>query len=206
MAVPAIISQTSIDRFLEHIKTANKPSKVTNTYIKSVGFKSSNDSALITTFKALGFIDGSGSPTDRWQQYRDKNKATKALGDGVKDCYSALFAIYPDANRKDDEAIANWVRSSTEYSSEVVKRAVRTFKNLVSKSSFDDDSPDGLRVEQEDMPAEHVAPVAPIIRSNVGTSVNINIELQLPATTDPKIYENFFIAMKKYLIDDESKS
>ena len=208
MAVPVVFSPKSIDRFLEHIRTANKPPKVTTAYIKSVGFKSSNDSALITTFKSLGFIDNGGTPTDRWQQYRgDKERAGKVLGNGIKECYADLFAIYPDAYRKDDEAVANWIRSNSTHSNDIVKRAVSTFKALVSKATFEagsDDTPVGPETPGNGQAGTPPVTPPPVHLNNPATpAVNINIELQLPATTDPKVYENFFAAMKKYLKDND---
>jgi len=118
------------------ISTAGVPAKVDTNYLKSVGLKSGNDAALVKIFKSLGFLDGSGVPTDKWRSYKDSTKSKKVLGEAIKTTYSGVFSIYPDANRKDDEAIRNW------------------------------------------------------------------IELQMPPTNDPVIYENFFAAMKKYLLDD----
>jgi hypothetical protein len=36
-----------------------------------------------------------------------------------------------------------------------------------------------------------------------GPAININIQLQLQATEDAKVYDNFFAAMKKHLFPSE---
>jgi hypothetical protein len=65
-----LTNPAKIREFLLKIKTVGVPEKVTNNYLVSVGFKSSNDRALITVLKSLKFVDSSGKPTTRWQHYR----------------------------------------------------------------------------------------------------------------------------------------
>jgi len=208
MSVPVTKSQRSISKFLTHIEEAGIPPKVTNSYLKGAGFTSSNDSALIPVFKSLGFIDSSSSPTERWKQYRNKSESKRVLGQAIKECYSTLFSMYPDADRKDDEAIANWIRSNTTFAGITVTRAVATFKALIAHASFDEVTTKA----NASTPTETTTTSRPKPSLNTVThssnipSVNINIELQLPATNDPKVYENFFSAMKKHLIDNEGQS
>ena len=57
--------------------------------------------------------------------------------------YASLFATYPDANRKDAEALLAFVRSKTSYAAETQKLAVRTFKTLCEFGDFEVDAPEG---------------------------------------------------------------
>lgn len=182
----------------------------TLSFLKSVGFKSGNDTSLIGVFKLLGFIDASQSPTQTWIDYRDKSRSSKVLGAAIKTAYSDLFTLYPDAHRKDDEAIRNWIRSTTTAGEATVQRATATFKALVAKADFDNIDPtDATHVATATAatlpvtPQGYVAPATPQLGRH-NPAVNINIELQVPATNDPKVYENFFAAMKKHLLDDAS--
>jgi hypothetical protein len=199
--IPVTQSAGSIARFLKHIQTAGVPAKVNNPYLKAVGFKSSNDSALLLILKAINFIDASGTPTDKWSQYRDATQAGAVLAESIKACYSGLFDIYPDAERKDDEAIANWIRTNTTFSGITVGRAVKTFKALCAEADF---SAQKAAAAVTGAPPASGAPATTVVPA-VGRqtpSVNINIELQLPSTNDPEVYENFFKAMKKYLLEE----
>lgn len=199
--IPILQSTKALERFLAHIHDASIPPKISIAYLKSVGFKSGNDGALIPTFKALGFIDGAGIPTETWKQYRDKTMASKVLGQAIKECYSGLFEIYPDANRKDNEAIANWIRTATGFAGVTVDRAVRTYKALVGHAEFTDEPLPATTKIEPTVPT--VTPQQTVVMpSTGGPSVNINVELHLPASNDPKIYENFFKAMKEYLLED----
>jgi hypothetical protein len=111
VTLPVTQNAGSIARFLKHIQSAGVPPKVNHPYLKSVGFKSSNDAALIGVLKAIDFIDPAGTPTERWKEYRDTTKAGGVLAEAIRACYGGLFQIFPDAERKDDEAISNWVRT-----------------------------------------------------------------------------------------------
>lgn len=207
--LPTIVSPKSIDRFLAVISSAGVPAKVNTNYLKSVGLKSGNDASLIRIFKSLGFLDGSGVPTEKWRAYKDSTKSRKVLGEAIKTTYSGVFAIYPDAHRKDDEAIRNWIRTETGGSDVAVQRMLSVFKTLVGNAEFEGLDEMGQAIAIEASPVTQTAPVGvpaqvvstPVV-SKSGPVVNVNIELQIPPTNDPVIYENFFAAMKKYLLDD----
>ena len=201
--LPVTQSAGSISRFLKHIQSAGVPPKVNNPYLKSVGFKSSNDAALIGILKAIGFIDGAGSPTDRWKDYRDATKARVVLADGVRTCYAGLFQIFPDADRKDDEAISNWIRSNSEFSGLTVERAVRTFKALCMEADFTTPAIEStVSVDSQQAGPPQNTSAMPVFSNTSGPSVNVNIELQLPSTNNPEVYDNFFKSMKKHLFDE----
>jgi hypothetical protein len=66
---PYMVSNNKIGPILEKIRTAAKPSKFTNEFLKHVGFTSSNDRAIIPLLKKLGFLSDDGVPTE----YLDNN-------------------------------------------------------------------------------------------------------------------------------------
>jgi uncharacterized protein DUF5343 len=59
-----------IPSLLNKIREVGIPPKVTVQWLKSIGFKSSNDSSLLGILKLIGFIDSSAVPTSRWSKYR----------------------------------------------------------------------------------------------------------------------------------------
>ena len=204
VSAPNTASVGSIPRFLKHIQIAGIPSKVTNPYLKSVGFKSSNDTALIGILKALDFIDHGGVPTSRWTAFRDTKKAKIVLASAIRNTYAGLFEVYPDADRKDDEAIANWIRSNTGFSGVTVERAVRTFKMLCSEADFSSPLPGDSEAYAATMGSSSTAAASTVsLPAPQGhPSVNINIELHLPSTNDAEVYDNFFKSMKAHLFNE----
>ena len=90
--------------------------------------------------RAVGIVDASGKP-ELWEALRTEDRA--AFAAGMRKHYASLFATYPDANRKDAEALLAFVRSKTSYAAETQKLAVRTFKTLCEFGDFEVDAPEG---------------------------------------------------------------
>jgi hypothetical protein len=201
------MSAGSIGRFLSHVRESGVPAKVTTKYLETVGFKSSNDRQLVPIMKAIGFLDSSGTPTEVWKRYRGAGgKAT--LTDAIRSAYTELFAVYPDAQLRDDEVITNFIRGHTDYSARVVDFALKTFRALCAEADFTATS--GAPHTTEAAPASTVVTAGtglvtatPTLPAGTASSatVNINIQLTLPASDDGKLYDEFFAAMKKHLFE-----
>ncbi|GAA4267749.1 DUF5343 domain-containing protein [Frondihabitans peucedani] len=212
--LPLTTNTASLTRFLTHIQGSGVPAKVDRSYLKSVGFKSGNDGYIIPVLKHIGFISTSGAPETRWRSYRDKTRAPKILAQGIQEGYADLFEVYPEAYRKDEEALRNWVRSKTEYDEVKVGHAVKTFQALGAMAEFD--KPVDGQSDAEITPAEASVPIVQATVPNAAAlaaspspgattpSFNINIELHLPPSADADTYDKFFAAMKKHLFPDAS--
>ncbi len=135
---------------------------------------------------------------------RDKSKARAALAEGIREHYSELFKLYPDAHQRDNEALRNFFSTHTKVASATLELMVRTFKTAVSLADFDAPllkTPPAAK-EKTTKPLTALVPkVEKEVHSSVGHSININIQLTIPATDDPKIYDSFFAAMKKHLLE-----
>jgi hypothetical protein len=188
----------SLPRFLDHIQKAGVPAKVTQTYLKSVGFKSGNDTYLLSILKFIGFLDTSGAPTQAWREYRNKAASRGVMAASVRAAYSDLFAVYPDAWRKDDEALLNYFSSHTALAKATLQRVVATFKVLCAHADFE--AAGELAVTPSRPPVEPSVLATPERPAAApAPSITIAIQLQLPPTDDPTVYDNLFAAMKRHL-------
>jgi hypothetical protein len=199
---PYHVNPPNLRKFLEHIQTSGVPSKVTIQYIESVGFKSKNDRAILAVLKAIGFVEESGAPSSLWKAYRNKSQAKVVVATALRKAYANLFTTYPNAHQKDNEALRNFFSSHTEVGETTLAYMVRTFKTLAEMADFE--SSTGQQKEETveaelDEQGEDVV-VKRQQRSGAGMTVNINIQLQLPATDNAAIYENLFAALKKNLL------
>lgn len=190
---------TKLRDFFEHVQMAGVPRrKVTQKYLQSVGFKSKNDRTLLPVLKALGFLDSTGNPTDSWKAYRNRDEAPAVMASAVTSTYADLFETYPDAHRKDTEALRNFFVSRTDVADATLARMVQTFKTLCELAEFE-----AAPGEEEPTPAaavgaEPTAKEAPTAAG--GLTLNVNIELHLPATDDAAVYEKLFAALKKHVL------
>ena len=135
---PYILKAWTLKSFLEKIPDMGIPDKVTQNYLYSVGFKSVNDRPVIRIMKFLKFIDGSGTPTERYKNYRDKSRSAAILGSAIKECYSEVFKVYPDAYSRDNQTLQNFFSTNTGLATRAVKSIAVTFKALCSLAKFDE--------------------------------------------------------------------
>lgn len=201
---PYVLTAPSLKRFFSHIQTAGVPDSVTLKYLEKVGFKSKNDRYIVGVLKHIGFLDSSGIPTKLWQAYRSKTKAPQLMASAIRNAYGDLFKTFPDANRKDNEALRNYFSARTKVAERTLSAIVMTFKALCEIADFEAESiKEVIDVESKEKP---IKPVRDVTVSQITKTeqqvptVNINIQLHLPATEDGSIYEKLFLALKKHIL------
>jgi len=196
-----------VKTFLDHVQKSGVPEKVTLKYLEKVGFKSTNDRYLLGILKFLGFVDTSGVPTKTWTDYRNRQSAGATLAAAMRRAYADLFKTYPDADRKDNEALRNYFSAHTKVAESTLGLIVTTFKALAAIADFEAASVAVGDASAEDTAAPARRRAASTIRSEpdarsvmpIAPTININIQLQLPATEDAAIYDKLFAALKKHL-------
>jgi hypothetical protein len=154
--------------------------------------------------RQVGVIGPQGEPTELWAALRSKDRA--AFGAGIKKYYADLFATYPDADRKDDEALIAFVRSKTNYAEGPQRLAVRTFKVFVEFGDFDStvppvpDKPDSTEVPDQDrQPKPRRERSSSAQAEPAPLALTVNLQLQLPPSADGEVYDKLFAAMAKHL-------
>lgn len=191
---PYVLVPKRLGNFLKHIQIAGVPPKVNRVYLKSAGFKSSNDERIPVVLRFIGFLDSAGIPTEAYKKYRNKAEAPTVLGNAIRQAYSDLFKMYPDAHQKDSEALRNFFIPHTTAGERVLSAIGSTFQTLCANAKFD---------ISEAVVGEVGAPVPtpPAVSKTLGLqSLTINLQLTLPETTNSSVYEEIFKAMKKYLL------
>ena len=119
---------------LEKIRTVGVPPKVTEAWLKTLGFKSTNDRTLIGVLKFIGLIDQAGIPTARWSAYRANHRTV--LGEAIRSGYADLYAVYPDAHTRSNTELQHVFSTSSSAGQQVVGKTVKTFKALVEEAEF----------------------------------------------------------------------
>jgi len=191
-----------IKDYFDKFQDVGIPLKVNRGWLKSIGFTSGNDSYIISILKFIRFVDASNTPTDLWKIYKDPTKARGVLAQAIKDGYNELFETYPDANRKDREALYAFFSSKTGKAKATVDLMVNTFTNLCQLADFEAEVPKlGIEIPKPIVSEKTVPSVKP--EKGVISELHINIQLHLPATTDSTVYDNLFKSLRKYLLSEE---
>jgi hypothetical protein len=181
-----------------------RPDKLTVAWLKKAGWTSSNDPSMIPVLKFVGIVGSDGRPTELWDAVRVQDQEGRGrVAAAVRKAYADLFSLYPDAHRKDAEAVRNFFRANTSGGEQVQTKTVQTFQVLAEFGDFD--APLSERVPGGQGSVKAVEKGAKtsgekMAASVSGVSLNVNIQLQLPATSDGEVYEKLFSAMRRHLM------
>ena len=201
-----------IPQLLTKIRESGVPRKATVAWLKGLGFTSSNDATLIGVLRQIGFVDSNGAPQPAWKEYRGANHRA-VLGRAITLGYESLYATYPDAHLRPNADLFHVLSTQSSAGKQAIDKSISTFKNLVKEADFEvSASTAGSNVGEvtaHNFPLAHdagegqgTAGIVSRQHSQSGMTINVNVELTLPETTDEKVFEAFFRAMRKHLIDD----
>ncbi|CAN5132076.1 DUF5343 domain-containing protein [soil metagenome] len=190
-----------IKPLLAKIQSVGIPTSVTTKWLKSIGFTSSNDASLLGVLKQIDFVDVSGSPTDRWKQYRGP-KSKRVLGAAIREGYADLYAIYPDADKRTRQELEGVFTTSTKAGKDVISRLVSTFRSLADEADFGDSH---AAPTETVVPSSTLhAPVAPSPTSSAtaateNPSLHIDIQIHISPDSGPEQIDQIFASMAKHL-------
>jgi hypothetical protein len=221
---PYCANVASLRRFLEILQNDAVPRRIGPQYMRGLGFQGSDARSVVSTLKALGFLNAAGVPTERWRLYRDKSIATHVLAQALHETYAEVFEAYPDVYRKDSKVLVSFFGSQTGVAKSTLTYMVRTFRALCGLANLepeDGQAPhSGIKTQsaaesdwlQRDIvesrlhgAAEGDGAVAAVLRAREGlvghpVTLSITVQLQLPVSEDPKVYEALFAALRRELL------
>jgi len=191
-----------INDFLNKIKDVGVPEKASSSWLKLVGFTSSNDRTLIGVFKFIGFIDDKGSPTKLWHDYRGNN-SQQILALGIKQGYAELFKVYADAHQRNSEDLENFFRTKSSAGSQSISRTVRTFQILCGFADFTGEvstraksektlKPTQKKTENHQQPHVGIAP-------QISPSLHIDVQIHISPDASAEQIDQIFASMEKHL-------
>jgi len=202
--IPYTVLVGKIKTYFDKFQQAGVPQKVDSGWLKSIGcWAGGNDNYIINILKFIGFIDSSNAPTELWKSYKDPTKARATLAKGIREGYKDLFNTYPDANRKDKDAIYAFFSAKTGKAKKTVDYMVNTFTGLCQLADFGVEGYKGEEKKHDDSEEKAKRKQQIMPQMPEGFAVNMNIQITLPITEDAKVYENIFKALREQLFKSE---
>jgi len=186
---------------LGKIREVGVPAKGTVQWLKTIGFTSSNDSSMLKVLEQIGFVDSSRVPGEPWQKYRGGDYK-RVLGNAIRSGYRELYETYSDAHARSVTELDSFFSTHTSAGKSVRELTVRAFRTLAGIADFAGTTDDSVPVATEE--AKTAIPIRAQQRSG-GVTININVQLVLPDTTDEALYDRFFGAMKKHLLASDGE-
>jgi len=199
MEYPLHNNPAKLEKLFETIHKQQVPPKGTRDYFRVHGFTSSYDGAIPKLLAMLGFVDGKKIPTDTWRNFRG-SQFKFVMADAIRHAYPDLFQTYSDPHQQDRNDLIYFFKIKTGYDESKVNLILNTFEKLCSLAEFSSKAlPDGGTEETEEEDID-IGETKIAKRSDNGHySINLNIQLQLPETNNPDVYDKLFESMKKHL-------
>jgi hypothetical protein len=212
-----LVTTKNLEAFLNAIQTAQAPERFTNRFLTQLDFTSSNDRLYLGLLKSLGFLDQNGTPTQRYYDFLDQSQAARVLADGVREAYEDLFAIRKDAYNLTVDEVKNKLRTLTlgQKSDNVLTLMANTFKSLSEVAEWETPAVKPITEVKKEKPEENkegdeppAKPAQEIKRvPHVGhedgmrqLGLHYNIQIHLPESRDPAVFEAIFQALKGHLL------
>jgi len=202
-----LITTKNLEAFFNALRSAKAPERFTNKFLNQLDFSSSNDRLFIGVLKGLGFLDEAGTPTPRYYQFLDQTQSGRVLADALRESYADLFAVNTKANQMSLDDVKNKLKTITlgQKSPKVISLMANTFKALADQADWaapaiptTPTSPTPGNRAPEEKP-EAVQPE--VLGSPLkGMELHYDIQIHLPESRDPAVFDAIFQALRKHLL------
>jgi len=189
MSFPYTTAPKKLRAFLRGIPERAVPQKVTQSYLKGIGMKSSADRTIIPVLKTVGLLDGSGVPKEEYKHFRDKSKGPAILANLIRATYKDLYSTYENAHSQTDEKLRDFFSASSTLGKSAIDFQIATFKALSEFADFG-----AVSVAKESLPPRGVTSIPTY------PEIHINLQIHLPESKDASIYDSIFQALAKHLL------
>ena len=202
-----LMTTRNLEAFLNAIREARAPETFTTKFLKDLDFTSSNDRLFIGVLKGLGFLSEDAAPTERYFAFLDQSQSGVVLAEAIREAYEDLFAINKNAQNLDLEDVKGKFKTLTQgqKSENVIHLMATTFKSLAEQADWssaakvDDVPPD--KVEESDTEGKsEAAEQLPPVTGLKEFGFQYNIQLILPSSSDPRVYDALFSSLRKHLL------
>ncbi len=159
---------------------------------------------MIPLLKRIGFLNSDGTPTALYDQFRNADTQGSAMAQAMKIGYKELYDANEYAHDLAKEKLTSLVTQLTgaERDSRATQAIVMTFSNLKqfadfeAKQKIEPNIPEQqpLRVEVAQREQNGIPP------SDVDLRLSYTINLNLPESTNPEVFNAIFKALKENLL------
>lgn len=220
MALPTsyLTTQKNLEGILTAIQTAKAPSKFTQTFLAGLGYKSSSDRLVIKMLKTLGFLSEEGVPSQRYFDYLDQTQSRRVMAEGVMEAYGDLFELNVNAQNMSRGELKNKMRTlgQGKLTDGVLDKMAMTFTALAKQADFEaakataaagggappEAPPLASPPDEKEGSSEDGGVPAPPGSGDATLAIDglvYNIQIQLPESRDPKVYDALFESLAKHL-------
>lgn len=198
--LPYISYPACIHRILSKIKEAKTPERFTYDFLETkLGFKGGNYKQFVSLAKKIGLINTDGTPTDLYKKLRNSKTSKHSMAQAIKNGYRELFERNEYAYNLSAEELKGLVVEITglEQKNQVVKLTCQTFETLKKEADFE-----AKPSEEPSEPKEKLDETKgkKDEYSDFGLNLSYTINLVLPKTDDPAVFNAIFRSLRENLL------
>lgn len=205
MALPSayLTSTKKLTQIIEALQNAQAPNRVTQKFLEDLGFTSSSDRLYINVLKMLKLLSDTGQPLPAYHRFLDKSEGGFILAEGIRTAYADLFELNKNANNMSRAEVQAKMKtlSQGQYTDSVLSKMAMTFKALCGIADFSKPAPTGETPTEDDgaLPGYEGGGEAEGDTGIKFGGLVYNINLHLPESRDPAVYDALFRSLKEHL-------
>lgn len=205
-ALPYVTSPGNIDRALNGIKQAAVPERVSQDFVKTILKVPGGSGDQMTSFlKKIGFTHADGAPSELYKKFRNPAQSGRAIAEAIRQAYAPLYLRNEFMHELTEEALLGLVTEETglAHDSNPVKMVCACIRHLKIFADFDRPmdhiTPELSTTTATQLPTQS-SPETPIYPQSFGLNLGYTINLNLPATSDPEVFNAIFKSLKEHLL------
>jgi Family of unknown function (DUF5343) len=177
-----------------------------------LGYGSGSARPIIPLLKRLNFLQADGTPTQIYARFRNPSERGPAMLEALKAGYPELYARNEYAHLLSKDKLRDLVVEVTglERENQVVAYIVSTFQAMKAAGNVNESTRIGTvsSANGAESPLPVTAP-APFERADfgvhrsaqeIGMNLSYTINLNLPPSSDPEVFNAIFKALKEHLL------
>jgi hypothetical protein len=197
---PYLYSIKNLPDILARVKQAGTPPRFTNEFLQaSLGFQSSADRPVIAVFKKLGFLTDDGTPTARYNEFRDATKSGQAMAAGLREGWSQIFLADQRAHEKSATQLKELFKNVSGKADAVAEKMASTFKALAAVANWTAEAAPEASAPAAAAAIPEASPRSPV-RQQTSIGLHHDVHIHLPPTSDVAVYTAIFRALREELL------
>jgi hypothetical protein len=208
--LPYMTSPGLIPKILIKIQEAKRPDRFTQDFLETkLAHPGGSARPIIPLLKRMGFLNSDGTPTSLYDQFRNSDTQGVAVAQGMRNAYAELFERnrYAGDLQKDKLKAFMMEVTGAAHDDRTLECTISTFGKLKELADFDAD-PKAAPVETDTKVvspngSERLLPEsqrAATELESVGLNLAYTINIALPETTNPEVFNSIFKSFKENLL------
>lgn len=205
--LPYLITPGTLTKILTKICEASVPENFNNDFLGTkLGFPGGNQRMFISWAKKCNFLNSDGTPTQIYKDFRNPSYRSQAMAKAIKTGYAEIYErneYAQDLSRTELTKLVSEITGSA-HDNSTVKAIVGTYWAAKELADFENSQEEKVEVAKtpEAKEEKEIHTEASKITKKLNLGLSYTINLVLPKTDDPAVFNAIFKSLKDNLLND----